>query len=64
MVEPVTTWVKSSYCADSACLEAALMGAYVAVRDSKDVNQPFLRFPKADWNAFVEGIAAEQIRRQ
>jgi hypothetical protein len=64
MVEPVTTWVKSSFCADSACLEAALIDADVAVRDSKDVTKPFLRFPKAEWNAFVESIAAEQIRLQ
>jgi hypothetical protein len=64
MVEPVTSWVKSSFCADSACLEVAIIDADVAVRDSKDANRPFLTFSKADWNAFVEAIAAEKQHLQ
>jgi hypothetical protein len=42
----------------------ALIGADVAVRDSKDANLPFLRFSKADWIAFVDTIAAGENRRE
>lgn len=39
------------------CVETALLGgAALAVRDSKDVDRPPLRFSAAAWNTFVDGL--------
>ncbi|MFE8916081.1 DUF397 domain-containing protein [Streptomyces globisporus] len=39
------------------CVETArLRGALLAVRDSKDVDRPPLRFSAAAWTAFVDGF--------
>jgi hypothetical protein len=52
-------WIKSTRCADSACVEVARVGDdLIGLRDSKRVEQPFLRFDQAAWSAFVEGIKA------
>lgn len=52
-------WYKSSYCADASCVEVAELGTEaVALRDSKRPEQPFLRFSRADWADFVNGIKA------
>ncbi|MET9766645.1 DUF397 domain-containing protein [Streptomyces sp. NPDC006415] len=39
------------------CVETALFGALLAVRDSKDVDRPPLRFSAAAWSTFVTGLA-------
>ncbi|NEB40341.1 DUF397 domain-containing protein [Streptomyces sp. SID14515] len=42
------------------CVETArLGGALLAVRDSKDVDQPPLRFSAAAWTTFVTGLAPD-----
>jgi hypothetical protein len=64
MVDPQPIWLKSSYCSDGACIEVAVIEADVAIRDSKNLGQPYLRFPKAEWNAFVGEIAAGVHRFQ
>ena len=51
-------WVRSTFCADSACIEVALIGGQVALRDSKHPEQPCLHFPLAEWTAFIDGIQA------
>lgn len=39
------------------CVETALLGgAALAVRDSKDVDRPPLRFSAAAWSTFVDGL--------
>ncbi|MFE9240223.1 DUF397 domain-containing protein [Streptomyces sp. NPDC006856] len=39
------------------CVETALLrGALLAVRDSKDVDRPPLRFSAAAWTSFVDGL--------
>ncbi|MEV6346369.1 DUF397 domain-containing protein [Actinoplanes sp. NPDC051851] len=59
MVEPTLMWTRSSYCADSACVEAAPIGDHgVALRDSKDPGQPVLRISRADWHGFLDSITA------
>ena len=59
MVEPTAKWVRSSYCADNACVEVAPMGSYVIMRDSKNIDQPSIRFRRADWNGFLDMVKAE-----
>jgi len=52
-------WFRSSYCADGSCVEVAEIGDdLVGLRDSKDPEQPFLSFRRAEWSTFIEGIKA------
>ena len=37
------------------CVEVARKNGQVAVRDSKNPNQPFLRFSNEEWLAFLGG---------
>ncbi|MFH8883460.1 DUF397 domain-containing protein [Streptomyces californicus] len=42
------------------CVEAALLpGTALAVRDSKDVARPPLRFSAAAWSTFVAGLGPQ-----
>jgi hypothetical protein len=49
------SWHKSSYSGTSgdSCVEVALTGRAVHVRDSKDVTRPHLTVGHADWARFV-----------
>lgn len=50
-------WVKSSYSANGACVELASPEQdAVAVRDSKAVDGPALRFPAQAWSGFVARV--------
>ena len=52
-----TGWFRSSFCGSggSDCVEVALLGDGVAMRDSKDPAGGVLRFTPAQWLAFVAG---------
>jgi Domain of unknown function (DUF397) len=52
---PEAVWRRSSHCSANSCVEIALLGIRVAVRDSKEKNGPMLMFTQAEWNAFLEG---------
>lgn len=43
------------------CVEVARKSGQVAVRDSKNPNQPFLRFSNEEWSAFLKGAKAGQF---
>ncbi|WP_212845431.1 DUF397 domain-containing protein [Catellatospora sp. IY07-71] len=58
VVETPTGWVKSSYCDSSACVEVALAGQEIAVRDGKNPQGPVLRFSRQEWQTFVAGVGA------
>lgn len=48
---------KSSYSSDSwNCVEVAISPAGALVRDSKDADGPVLRFPGAEWTAFLAWV--------
>ncbi|RSM64449.1 DUF397 domain-containing protein [Actinoplanes sp. ATCC 53533] len=56
-------WLKSSYCADSACVEVARIAPdAVGLRDSKNPDLPFLRFSNAEWSTFTEAIKAGEFQ--
>jgi Domain of unknown function (DUF397) len=59
------TWRRSGACsgADSTCVEVAVSGHEVAVRDSKDPGGPTLRFTAAEWQAFLAGVRAGEFDR-
>ncbi|HET6530246.1 MAG TPA: DUF397 domain-containing protein [Actinoplanes sp.] len=56
----VTTmeWQRSSFCADNQCLEVAVAGDTVVVRDGKNTDLATLRFDRGTWNDFLDGIEA------
>jgi hypothetical protein len=60
MAEPTLEWTRSSRCADNACVEVAADGRErVAVRDSKNPEQPYLTFDRRDWNEFLDQIGGD-----
>lgn len=53
----MTNWIKSSFCADRACVEVArLESDNIAVRDSKNLDQPALQFSTGEWSAFLDAV--------
>ncbi|HEY2668875.1 MAG TPA: DUF397 domain-containing protein [Rugosimonospora sp.] len=49
-------WHKSSRSSGNGnCVEVAILGDAVAVRDTKDRSGPVLVFTPAEWDAFVAG---------
>ena len=62
MSETTTTWRRSSFCSDGACVEVAYDGDVVAVRDGKNREQEPLRFTAEEWEAFVRGVEAGEFR--
>jgi hypothetical protein len=58
MAPTTTMWMRSSFCATGSCVEVALIDArLVALRDSKNPDQPPLVFTRADWNEFLDMIS-------
>jgi uncharacterized protein DUF397 len=49
-------WRKSTLSVLNGCVEVALVGDRVAVRDSKDRGGPVLVFTHREWEAFVGGV--------
>jgi hypothetical protein len=52
---PTARWRKSSYSGTNGCVEVAVVGDRVAVRDSKDRGGPVLLFTSDEWEAFLAG---------
>jgi hypothetical protein len=51
------SWRKSPYSGSHGdCVEVALDGDTVCVRDSKDPDGPVLRFTLAEWAAFLAAV--------
>ncbi|MGW1219650.1 DUF397 domain-containing protein [Streptomyces californicus] len=65
-VPPVPRWRRSTRSTGmNNCVEAApLPGAALAVRDSKDVDRPPLRFSAAAWSTFVAGLGPQAVPRR
>jgi Domain of unknown function (DUF397) len=49
-------WRKSRHSETNACVEVAVIGDVVAVRDSKDPSGSVLVFRPHEWSAFVGGV--------
>jgi hypothetical protein len=64
MSEIAGNWMRSSFCSDHACIEVATLDGDVVIRDSKDLSQPFLRFSKAEWHAFLDSVNAGEMMIQ
>jgi hypothetical protein len=55
-------WHRSSYCADTACVEVAEDGDRILMRDSKDTSRPHLGFARSDWQQFVHEVRSGRFR--
>jgi Domain of unknown function (DUF397) len=50
-------WRKSTLSTTNGCVEVAVVGDRIAVRDSKDQGQgPVLEFTAEEWDAFLGGV--------
>jgi hypothetical protein len=49
-------WRRSSRCGSSSCVEVAIRGDAIAVRDSKRLDGPVLTYSREEWLAFVAGV--------
>jgi hypothetical protein len=61
---PLGVFVTASTCVGGNCVEvAALPGGLIGIRDSKNAaaSAPVLRFDRAEWEAFLEGVAAGEF---
>ncbi len=57
-------WRKASHSAnDGACVEVALVGGRVAVRDSKNPGGNWLRYPARTWQDFISIVKGEGAGR-
>lgn len=54
-------WRKSARSGSYGCVEVAIVGDQVAVRDSKDRNGPVLLFTAAEWQAFLGGVRLGEL---
>ena len=53
MLDVPTHWRRSSFCADSACVEIAYIGDHVAIRDSKNKDGEPLVVSADDFRIFL-----------
>ena len=51
-------WRRSSRCSSGACVEVAMAGDTVYIRDSKQEDGPTLQFDASEWEAFRLGVIA------
>jgi hypothetical protein len=50
-------WRKSTFSTTNGCVEVAMAGDRIAVRDSKQRGSgPVLEFTAAEWDAFLGGV--------
>lgn len=50
------TWRSAAACGAGSCVEVALFGAEVLVRDSKHPSGAVLRYSLDEWAAFADGV--------
>lgn len=56
LVAPASAWKRSTFCGETSCVEIAITGDGIGVRDSKLATSPVLSFTRSEWDAFVLGV--------
>ena len=62
MSESRVTWVRSGRCESSNCVEVALLGDEIALRNSQRPDGPIVTFSKDEWDAFLGGVMDGEFR--
>lgn len=57
----MSDWQRSSRCGNTTCVEVAMDGDTVRVRDSKHPDRQPLTFTAAEWADFVAGVRAGEF---
>jgi hypothetical protein len=55
------TWRRTSFCGTAECVEVAQQDQMILIRDSKDPSHVPLRYTRAEFKAFAEGIKAGEL---
>lgn len=50
------TWKRATACGEASCVEVAMIGDEVAVRDSKVRRSPVLVFAASEWQSFLGAV--------
>jgi Domain of unknown function (DUF397) len=61
--EPGIAWRKSTASNTGGCVEVAVVGGSVLIRDSGNPDGVVLRHPGASWSAFLAWICGEDSRQ-
>jgi hypothetical protein len=61
MVTTTMPWRKSSYCSEGWCVEVAITGDRVVMRDGKNPHAEVLLLTHAQWDAFILGIKQDDF---
>jgi hypothetical protein len=61
MSDLAAAWKRSSFCADSTCVEVAFVDGDVLFRDGKNVDLPPLRFTLTQWDEFCAALTADEL---
>jgi hypothetical protein len=59
--ETALGWRRASRCSSSGCVEVAMNGDDIAVRDSKRPDSPVLTYSREEWRVFVAGVKAGEF---
>jgi hypothetical protein len=54
-------WRRASRCTNSGCVEVAMNGVDIVVRDSKRPDSPVLTYSREEWRVFVSGVKAGEF---
>lgn len=54
------TWLRSSYCGNTTCVEVLRTDGVVLVRNSADNQKPVV-FSAEEWDAFLRGVQAGEF---
>jgi hypothetical protein len=52
---------RSRFCSSGGCVEVAVKGGAVGVRDSKSPDSAVLVFDREEWSTFVAGVRAGEF---
>ena len=61
--EPGIAWRKSTASNTGGCVEVAVVGGSVLIRDSGNPDGVVLRLPSASWSAFLAWVCGEDSRQ-
>jgi hypothetical protein len=55
------TWLRSTFCSDTSCIELSTLDGDVLLRDGKNTDGAVLRFSMAEWDDFRAGVMAGEF---